>query len=356
MSSQFGSLLKISTWGESHGKAIGVVIDGFPANFSITDKDIQKELNKRKPGQSNLVTQRAEGDCIEVLSGVFNGKTTGAPISLVVFNQDQKSKDYDNLKDFFRPSHADFTYTQKYLNRDYRGGGRSSARETIGRVAAGAFAKKWLAKKFKTTIVAYVKQVGSLKVNINPLKVTSNQVEKNPVRCPHPLHKKMEEHILKIRKSGDSIGGVIEFAIQNIPAGLGEPIFDRVEALLGYAFLSIPATKGFEFGSGFDGVTLKGSEHNDLFIMEDKKVKTTTNYSGGIQGGITNGMPIVGRIAFKPTATILKPQKTINLKGQTKTLQVKGRHDACVLPRAVVIVEAMAALVLMDLALHNEVR
>ncbi len=353
MSSQFGNFLKISTWGESHGKSVGVVIDGFPPNIPITIEEVQKELDKRKPGQSNIVTQRAEFDVVQILSGLFEGKTTGTPIALMVLNKDHKSNDYNNLKDLFRPSHADYTYQVKYGIRDHRGGGRSSARETIGRVAAGAFVKKWLKSFHNIDCIGFVSQIGNIKANINPLNITQNEVESNIVRCPHPKHEKMISEILKVRKDGDSIGGVIQFIIKNVPKGLGEPVFDRVEANLAKACLSIPATKGFEIGSGFYGSTLKGSEHNDLFeVNKQNKITTKTNNSGGVQGGITNGMPIICKVAFKPTATILKPQKTININGDSEMIQIKGRHDPCVLPRAVVIIEAMASLVIMDLLLE----
>jgi chorismate synthase len=357
MSSQYGNLFRIATWGESHGKAVGVVVDGCPAGISISEEDIQRELDRRKPGQSKITTPRKEQDQVEIASGIFEGKTTGTPISLRVNNQDQKSKDYTEMMELYRPSHADYTYDAKYGFRDYRGGGRSSARESIGRVAAGALAKKWLQETYGIEVIAYVSQIGTITADIDGHQVQLEDVEANAVRCPDPIKaKEMEETILAVRKDGDSIGGVIELWIRHVPAGVGEPIFDRVEALLAKAMLSIPATKGFEVGSGFRGTTMRGSEHNDIFYSEDGTIQTKTNYSGGVQGGITNGMPIFSRIAFKPTATILKPQETVNRAGDSQTLQARGRHDPCVLPRAVVIVEAMAAITMMDLLLEYRAR
>ena len=357
MSSQYGKLFQIATWGESHGKGVGVVIDGCPPGITIDEAEIQLELNRRKPGQSALTTPRKERDQLKILSGVFEGKTTGTPISIIVDNQDQKSKDYNNIKAVYRPSHADYTYDQKYGFRDYRGGGRSSARETIGRVAAGAIAKKWLFDNYQINCIAFVKQVGSIIADIEPTTVTLKQVEKSLVRCPNLIiSEQMEQAILQVKKVGDSLGGVIEFIVQGVPAGVGEPIFNRLEAQLAKAVLSIPATKGFEIGSGFSGVNLKGSEHNDIFYNDNNTVKTKTNFSGGVQGGITNGMPIQGRVAFKPTGTILKPQNTVDNQGNELPLQVKGRHDPCVLPRAVVIVESMIAITIMDLILEWQAR
>lgn len=356
MSSIYGKLFCISTFGESHGAAVGVVVDGCPAGIEFDLPYIQAELDRRRPGQSSITTQRKEGDKIEVLSGVYEGKTTGTPICMLVYNSDAKSKDYDNLKSTYRPSHADYTYDAKYGHRDHRGGGRSSARETIGRVAAGALAKIML-KKIGVEILAYVQQVGTIHTAIDPLSVTMAQIESNIVRCPDPVvAAAMEEHILKIRKEGDSIGGIITLVAKGVPAGLGEPIFDRLEANLAKAMLSLPATKGFEVGSGFAGSSMRGSEHNDLFHLDGKKVSTETNRSGGVQGGISNGMPIVCRIAFKPTATILQSQPTITREHENTTLQVHGRHDPCVVPRAVVMVEAMAALTLADFYLEQRAR
>lgn len=342
----FGSLLKVTTWGESHGKAIGAVIDGCPAGIKLSEKDIQKDLDKRKPGQSKITTERKEGDKIQILSGVFEGKTTGTPISLVAFNEDQKSRDYSKVKDKYRPSHADLTYDLKYGFRDYRGGGRASARETLARVAAGAIAKKILKK---VEILAYTKQIHKIEANVKPANITSKKIEANIVRCPdHAAAKKMISLIERTKKAGDSVGGVIECRIKNVPVGLGSPVFNKLEAKLAHAMLSLPAVKGFEIGSGFEAVKMKGGEHNDCITKKGRKVLTTSNNAGGIVGGITNGMDIVMRIAFKPTATIFKKQKTLDIKGKTTTLQMSGRHDPCVIPRAVPIVEAMAALVIAD--------
>jgi len=342
----FGTIFKITTWGESHGPAIGVVIDGCPAGLKISNADIQKKLDRRKPGQSSITTRRDEADKVEILSGVFEGKVTGTPISLIVRNVDQLSKNYFELKDKYRPSHADFTYDAKYGIRDYRGGGRASARETIGRVAAGAIAKKILGK---TEILAYVKQIYKVKSDISPEKVTLKQIESNIVRCPDKIAaKKMIKEIEKTRKSGDSLGGVIECVIRNVPVGLGSPVFDKLDARLAQAMLSIPATKGFEIGSGFACAEMKGSEHNDQMMISKGKIKTLTNNAGGIVGGISNGMDIIFRVAFKPTASIYKKQSTITTLCKNTSLILEGRHDPCVLPRAVLIVEAMAALVLAD--------
>lgn len=342
----FGTIFKITTWGESHGPAIGVVIDGCPTGIKISKADIQKELDRRMPGQSKITTQRKETDKVEILSGVFEGKTTGTPISLIVHNEDHSSKDYINLKDKYRPSHADFTYDAKYGFRDHRGGGRASARETIGRVAAGTIARQILKK---TEILAYVKQIYTIKSDVSPEKVSLKQIESNIVRCPDAkAAKKMIELIEKTAKSGDSLGGIIECVIRNIPTGLGSPVFNKLDARLAQAMLSIPAVKGFEIGSGFFSVVMKGSEHNDEMHMSGGRMKTVTNNSGGIVGGISNGMDIIFRVAFKPTASIFKKQATITKLGKNTDLKIEGRHDPCVLPRAVPIVEAMAALVLAD--------
>ncbi len=346
MSNTFGNLFKITTWGESHGSAIGVVIDGCPAGIKVSAKDIQKDLDRRKPGQSKITTQRKEDDQVEILSGIFEGKTLGTPISLMIRNKDHKSCDYAEVKEKYRPSHADFTYDAKYGIRDYRGGGRASARETIGRVASGVIAKKILKK---TEAVAYVKQIHKVKADVNPAKVTAKQVESNIVRCPDAkTAKKMISAIEKAGKAGDSLGGIIECVIHNVPVGLGSPVFDKLEARLAKAMLSIPAVKGFEIGSGFNSVTMMGSEHNDEMSVKNGKMTTKTNNAGGIVGGITNGMDIIFRVAFKPTATIFKKQSTITSAGKNTTLKMSGRHDPCVLPRAVPIVEAMASLVLAD--------
>ncbi len=357
MSSVYGNLFRISTFGESHGKAVGVVIDGCPAGLRINESEIQAELDRRKPGQSKLSTPRKEEDQVEILSGVFEGRSTGSPIALLVKNTDQRSHDYSDMVELYRPSHADYTYDAKYGFRDYRGGGRASARETIGRVAAGALARKILRDACGTEIVAYVSQVGNIDCSIDPLSVTLQAVESNPVRCPDTeTAKKMEAAILEAKKNQDSLGGVIQLCVTHCPVGLGEPVFHRTEAELARAFLSLPATKGFEVGSGFSGTRLYGSEHNDAFVNKEGRIRTKSNNSGGIQGGITNGEAILARIAFKPTATISQTQQTVNQAGEAKTLAAKGRHDPCVLPRAVVIVEAMAALTLVDLFLEHRAR
>lgn len=353
----FGTLFKISTFGESHGEAIGVVIDGCPANLPIDLEFIQAEMDKRRPGQSHITTQRKESDSIKILSGVFEGKTTGTPIAILIPNEDQRSKDYTHLEDAFRPSHADFTYQQKYGHRDHRGGGRSSARETAARVAAGAIAKILL-KQAGIEIFAHVSAVGLVEapnLDQNDLSRLIQHRESNLVRCADPATaKEMTDLIENIRKEGDTIGGKIAAVIMNCPAGLGEPVFDKLHADLGKAMLSINAVHGFEYGSGFSGSEMKGSEHNDLFIQEGEKTKTLTNFSGGIQGGISNGMDICFRVAFKPVATLMQDQETVNKEGQATTIQGKGRHDPCVVPRAVAIVEAMAALVMADHYLRNK--
>ncbi len=355
MSSQFGDLFRISTWGESHGGAVGVVVDGCPPGLRIATEEIQAELDRRRPGQSSIVTQRKESDTVQILSGIFEGVTTGTPISMMVMNENARSGDYDEMRTKYRPSHADFTYDQKYGVRDWRGGGRSSARETVGRVAAGAIAKILLREQFGVEILAWVETVQNLQANIDPAAVTREQIESNPVRCPDlEAATKMLAHIEEIRKQGNSIGGIICAVARNVPAGWGEPVFDRLEADLGKAILSLPACKGFEVGSGFGGTQLTGIEHNDEFQADaDKNVTTKTNLSGGIQGGISNGMPIRIRAAFKPTATVMREQATVNTDHENTTLQGRGRHDPCVLPRAVPIVEAMIALVLADHALRQ---
>ncbi len=348
--STFGQLFRITTFGESHGVAIGGVIDGVPSNIEINLEDVQIQLDRRKPGQSSIVTQRKETDVVQFLSGIFEGKTTGAPIGFLIPNNDQKSTDYDHIKDAFRPSHADFTYEQKYGHRDYRGGGRSSARETASRVVAGAIAKQILLK-LGINITAYVDQVGSISLNSLD-NVDLNLIEKNPVRCPNAEKaEEMEELIREIRKSGDTIGGCVKCLVKGMPIGLGEPVFDRLNAELGKALFSINAVKGVEFGSGFSSVEMKGSEHNDIFL-EDKS--TLTNHSGGIQGGISNGMPIEMRVAFKPVATIVQSQDSIDKNGDKISVTGKGRHDPCVVPRAVPIVESMVAITILDLYLRNK--
>ncbi len=356
MPNSFGHLFRITTWGESHGPGIGVVIDGCPPLLPITAEEIQAELDRRRPGQSDITTPRKEADVVEILSGVYEGKTTGTPIGLFVRNTDQRSSAYNEMKAAFRPSHADFTYQSKFGVRDPNGGGRSSARETIGRVAAGALAKKILALANGVEFRAYITRVHDIAMPAGALTEfpTLEQVEATAVRCPHPATAEaMIARIKDVRSNGDSVGGVIECRIRNVPVGLGEPVFDRLEADLAKAMLSLPATKGFEIGSGFGGSLLKGSEHNDLFEKRDGRVRTVTNNSGGVQGGISNGEEIVFRVAFKPTATILQPQQTVDLQGNATELMGKGRHDPCVVPRAVVIVEAMAALVLLDHAMRQ---
>ncbi|MDO6820162.1 chorismate synthase [Zobellia sp. 1_MG-2023] len=344
----FGNLFKLSTFGESHGVAIGGVLDGCPSGIEIDFEAIQNELNRRKPGQSAIVTQRKEPDTVEFYSGIFEGKTTGTPIGFAIHNTNQKSHDYTHIKDSYRPSHADYVYDQKYGFRDYRGGGRSSARETASRVVAGAIAKQFLSEM---KINAYVSQVGNMKMETPYQDLDFNQIEANPVRCPDPeMAAKMEDYIKDIRKEGDTVGGVISCVIQNVPIGLGEPAFDKLHAELGKAMLSINAVKGFEYGSGFAGVAMKGSEHNDQFNQDGT---TKTNFSGGIQGGISNGMDIYFNVAFKPVATIIQPYQTIDKEGNFVQTKGKGRHDPCVVPRAVPIVEAMAALVMADFSLLN---
>lgn len=352
----FGELFRITNWGESHGKAIGVVVDGCPPLLQLSEEDIQKELDRRIPGQSEVTTARKEPDKVEILSGIFNGKTTGAPISLIIFNQDFKSEDYQQFVSIFRPSHADFTYEKKYGIRDPFGGGRSSARLTAGNVAAGAIARKILAEKAGVEIVAYTKKIKDLAAAVDSEKVTRDEVEANLVRCPDKTAaEKMVALVKEAKEQGDSLGGVIECVIRNVPPGWGEPLFDKMEADLAKAMLSINATKGFEIGSGFAGTEQYGSEHNDSFVFREGKIVTETNNSGGVQGGITNGMPIIFRVAFKPTSTIQKKQKTVNAEGQEVELEAQGRHDPCVLPRAVPIVEAMSALVLCDHYLRNKI-
>jgi len=346
----FGTLFKVMTFGESHGAAIGGVLDGCPSGIILDLDAIQADLDRRKPGQSAIVTQRKEADEVVFYSGVFEGKTTGTPIGFAIHNTNQKSDDYSHIKDSYRPSHADYVYDQKYGFRDYRGGGRSSARETASRVVAGAIAKQFL-KGIK--INAFVSQVGDLKLNKSYKELDLSQAEMNPVRCPDPeTAKEMEAYIRAVRKEGDTIGGIITGVIQNVPVGLGEPVFDKLHAQLGKAMLSINAVKGFEYGSGFDGVAMKGSEHNDSYNSDGT---TKTNNSGGVQGGISNGMDIYFNVAFKPVATIIQPYETIDKEGNAVKTKGKGRHDPCVVPRAVPIVEAMAALVLADFVLLNRV-
>lgn len=346
--SSFGTLFRLTTFGESHGRAIGGVIDGVPANILIDTERIQQDLDRRRPGQSPIVTQRRESDTVEFLSGILDHRTTGTPIGFYILNEDAKSGDYDHLKEVYRPSHADFTYDKKYGIRDHRGGGRSSARETACRVVAGSVARQIL-ETIGVDIVAYVDQVGEVRLT-GPLDF--NEIERNPVRCPNAEDAvRMEALIREVRKEGDTVGGSIVCEIHHVPPGLGEPVFDKLHAELGKAMLSINAVKGFEYGSGFGAVTMRGSEHNDLFYEDGS---TRTNHSGGIQGGISNGMPVTMRIAFKPVATLLRDQETLNNREELVTLQGKGRHDPCVVPRAVPIVEAMAAMTLLDFYLRNK--
>lgn len=352
----FGTLFRLTSFGESHGTAIGGVIDGCPAGILIDSEFIRSEMKRRKPGQSKIVSQRKEEDEVEFLSGIFEGKSTGTPIGFVVRNADARSKDYDALKDIYRPSHADFTYESKYGFRDHRGGGRSSARETVARVVAGAIAKLILIRS-GITINAYVSQVGELSISKSHSELDLSQTEKNMVRCPDlAMANQMIELIEKVRLEGDTVGGIISCVAKNVPAGIGEPVFDKLHADLGKAMLSINAVKGFEFGSGFSGSSMRGSEHNDLFIPSSgkRKIITSTNRSGGIQGGISNGEEIYFRVAFKPVATIIQKQRTVNSKGQVVEMSGRGRHDPCVVPRAVPIVEAMCALVLVDHLLRQK--
>ncbi|MFO7825170.1 MAG: chorismate synthase [Cyclobacterium sp.] len=353
MRNTFGNVFTITTFGESHGKGLGVVIDGCPAGISISEDFIRKELQRRKPGQSKITTQRKEEDEFEILSGIFEGKSTGTPIAIVIYNTDQKSKDYSHIADKFRPSHADFTYHEKFGVRDYRGGGRSSARETAARVAAGAVAKLMLAQ-YGISIHAYVSQAGHIRLEKPYADLDFEQIESNIVRCPDSATaEQMIALIDETRRDRDTIGGVVSCVAQGVPTALGEPVFDRLHAVLGHAMLSINAVKGFEYGSGFEGVSMKGSAHNDAFYSEEGKIKTKTNHSGGIQGGISNGEDIYFRVAFKPVATIMQDQDSVNTMGESTIVTGKGRHDPCVVPRAVPIVEAMCALVLADFILLN---
>src|SRR3989440_10387847 len=355
MGNTFGQLFRITTFGESHGGGIGVVIDGRPPKIDISEADIQRELDRRRPGQSKITTQRQEEDRCEILSGIFEGKTLGTPIGILVRNKDARPEDYAATKEKFRPSHADFTYEAKYGIRNWQGGGRASARETIGRVAAAVVARKVLRSFYpKIDIVAYVAQIHELAAKIDRSKVKTADVDANIVRCPDKAAaKKMVSLIEKIRTAGDSLGGVIECVVRNAPVGLGEPVFDKLEADLAKAMLSLPATKGFEIGSGFLATRMRGSEHNDAFEMRRGRVRTSTNFSGGVQGGISNGEEIYFRVAFKPTATIAREQKTVTASQEETELTARVRHDPCVLPRAVPMVEAMATLVLCDHALRQ---
>ncbi len=354
--SSFGHLFRISTFGESHGGCVGVVIDGCPPGLEISREEIQRELDRRRPGQSSITTPRKEQDEIHIMSGWMDGKTTGTPILLLAYNQDQKSEDYDHLKEIYRPGHADYTFQQKYGLRDHRGSGRASARETLARVAAGAVAQKYLKEKFGVEFISYVEQVGEFRTRIDHETVTAEMVESNIVRCPDTVvAKQMIQLIETVRDEGDSVGGVIRGVIRNLPVGLGEPVFDKLHADLGKAMLSINAVKGFEIGSGFAGSGLRGSAHNDPFYLDETgKPRTRTNNAGGVLGGISNGETLYFRVAVKPTSTISKTQNTVTATPEETTLSAQGRHDPCVLPRAVPIVDAMAALVIMDHALRHK--
>jgi chorismate synthase len=352
----FGQLFRITTFGESHGGAVGVVIDGCPPNIAITEEEIQKDLDRRKPGQSTITSPRKEQDTIHILSGIFEGKTTGTPILLLANNLDVRSEDYSNLIETYRPGHADYTYDMKYGIRNWKGSGRASARETLARVAAGAIAKKYLQEKFNIEFLSYVEQVGDIKTAIDFTTVIMEQIESNIVRCPdEKIAEQMIQLIEQVRDDGDSIGGIIRGVIKHVPAGLGEPVFDKLPADLAKAMMSINAVKGFEIGSGFAGTQLRGSQHNDAFYTDEQgNVQTKTNYAGGTLGGISNGQTIYFRVAFKPVSTISKEQQTVNKQKKTVALEAVGRHDPCVLPRAVPIVDAMAALTIMDHYLRHK--
>jgi chorismate synthase len=355
MGNTFGHLFRITTWGESHGTGVGVVVDGCPPRLKLTEADIQPDLDRRRPGQSSIVSPRKEWDTVQILSGTFEGRTLGTPISMWVRNEDARPEAYAEMRTKFRPSHADYTYFAKFGIRAWPGGGRTSARETIGRVAAGAIAKKILRDRFGVEVLAYVKQVQKLVAEVDPEKVKVKQIEANILRCPDQrTAEKMIRLIERVRKAGDSVGGIVEGVARGVPAGWGEPVFDRLEADLAKAMLSLPASKGFDIGSGFGGILLTGTQHNDPFRALAGKVFTTTNRSGGIQGGISNGETIYFRVAFKPTATVLVEQDTVDVKFKNTKLKARGRHDPCVLPRAVPMVEAMTALVLVDHAMRQQ--
>jgi len=355
MANSFGQLFRIMTWGESHGGGVGVVVDGCPPKLELSEADIQPDLDRRRPGQSKIVSPRKEPDTVQIVSGTFEGKTLGTPICMWVKNEDARPEAYSEMASKFRPSHADYTYQAKFGIRNWQGGGRSSARETIGRVAAGAIAKKILRQRYGVEVLAYVQQVQRIRAEVDPEKVTAKMIESNIVRCPdQAAAEKMIRLIEKMRKAGDTVGGIVSGAARGVPAGWGEPVFDRLEADLGKAMLSLPASKGFDIGSGFDSIWLTGREHNDPFRAKDGKVYTTSNRSGGIQGGISNGQTIYFRIAFKPVATVMQEQDTVDNEFQNTTLTGRGRHDPCVLPRAVPMVEAMTALVLVDHALRQK--
>ena len=355
MGNTFGQLFRVTTWGESHGPALGAVVDGCPSLLPLTEADLQIDLDRRAPGQSHLTTQRKESDTVQIVSGVFEGKTLGTPIGLTIANEDQRSGDYSEVAQKYRPSHADYTYDAKYGIRDHRGGGRTSARETAARVAAGAVARNLLTVRWNVEIVAWVSTVQTLTADCDVEQVTRTTVDATPIRCPDPtVAAHMIAAVEAARKDGNSLGGVVTCALRGCPVGWGEPVFDRLEADLAKAMLSLPASKGFEIGSGFAGTTLTGLQHNDEFYTDGDRVRTRTNRSGGVQGGITNGETVYFRVAFKPTATVMREQKTVSVTHADTTITGRGRHDPCVLPRAVPMVEAMAALVLADHALRNE--
>jgi chorismate synthase len=355
MANTFGRLFRVTTWGESHGGGVGVVVDGCPPRLELSEADIQPELDRRRPGQSRIATPRQERDRVQILSGIFEGKTLGTPICLWVKNEDARPEAYSEMAGKFRPSHADYTYFAKFGIRNWQGGGRSSARETIGRVAAGAIARKILRERYGVEVLAYVKQVQRLAAEVNPETVKARDVEANIVRCPEPvMAQRMIRLIERMRRAGDSVGGIVEGVARGVPPGWGEPVFDRLEADLAKAMLSLPASKGFDIGSGFNSVLMTGREHNDPFRMRAGKVRTVSNRSGGIQGGISNGETIYFRVAFKPVATVMHEQDTVDVHFKNTTLKGRGRHDPCVLPRAVPIVEAMTALVLVDHALRHK--
>ncbi len=355
MANSFGTLFRITTWGESHGGGVGVVVDGCPPRLALTEADIQPDLDRRRPGQSKIVTPRKEADRVQILSGTFEGKTLGTPISMWVRNEDQRPEAYTEMATKFRPSHADYTYQAKFGIRSWQGGGRTSARETIGRVAAGAIAKKLLRERYGVEVLAYVQQVQKISAEIDPNKVKFTDIESNIVRCPNSAAaERMIRLIEKMRRAGDTVGGIVTGVARGVPAGWGEPVFDRLEADLAKAMLSLPASKAFEIGSGFSSILLTGTQHNDAFRSKGGKVYTTTNRSGGIQGGISNGETIYFRTAFKPVATVMVEQETVDVDFKNTTLKSRGRHDPCVLPRAVPMVEAMTALVLIDHALRQK--
>ena len=355
MANSFGQLFRITTWGESHGGGVGVVVDGCPPRLELSEADIQPDLDRRRPGQSKIVSPRKEPDRVQILSGTFEGKTLGTPICMMVRNEDFRPEAYSEMATKFRPSHADYTYQAKFGIRAWPGGGRTSARETIGRVAAGAIAKKILRERYKVEVLAYVKQVQRVTAAVNPDRVKQRDIKSNIVRCPDQnAAERMIRLIEKVRKAGDTVGGIVEGVARNVPAGWGEPVFDRLEADLAKAMLSLPASKGFDIGSGFGGILLTGLQHNDPFRAKAGEVYTTTNRSGGIQGGISNGQTIYFRVAFKPVATVMHEQETVDIGFHNTTLKARGRHDPCVLPRAVPMVEAMTALVLVDHALRHK--